>query len=185
MRNRALTLALSIAAASPLAAQSWMGDMHRDVNEVQKKMVDLAKAIDRALGELTDAIEAAQARVDVGELPSVHGDAAQLARMMWHLIDNALKFRGDHDGVRVTVSASAVGDGWEIRVADDGPGLTASERERVLGVLRRSAHDDIPGVGIGLAICRSIAERHGGSIVLEPAPDGGLAVVVTLPESGR
>jgi signal transduction histidine kinase len=70
-------------------------------------------------------------------------------------------------------------------VADNGIGIAPEYAERVFGFGDRLHTDDIPGTGMGLAVCRTVVERHGGRIWVEPAPGGGSAFRFTLPAVRR
>jgi signal transduction histidine kinase len=95
-------------------------------------------------------------------------------------VPDALKFTLDVPQVRV--SASAVGNRAVGHVVDRGIGLNPADAERVFQPFARLHGDErFDGTGLGLAVCRRIAERHGGRIWAEPARDGGTAVHVELP----
>jgi signal transduction histidine kinase len=110
----------------------------------------------------------------------VRGDRSQLERAVGNLVDNAVR----HADNRVTVAVAERPAGTaELVVSDDGPGVAPADRERVferftrLDAARSSADG---GAGLGLAIARDIAERHGGTLILDPS-DGGARFVLTLP----
>jgi signal transduction histidine kinase len=104
------------------------------------------------------------------------GEEQDLQEMLGNLLDNACKWAKQ----RVTLSASAAGDRLAIVVDDDGPGLAAEQRHRVL---RRGARADeqAPGYGLGLAIVDDLARLYGGHIALAESPRGGLRVTLRLP----
>ncbi len=99
----------------------------------------------------------------------VRGAALLLREALANLVDNAIRYAGR--GAEVTVSVAAEGAHAVLRVADNGPGLPAEQREAVFGRFVRATHEGT-GCGLGLAIVREIAERHGGSATLR-APAGG------------
>jgi signal transduction histidine kinase len=112
----------------------------------------------------------------------VSGDQDALRRLLVNLLDNAVRHAGGQ--VRVSVRSEA---GWAVlTVTDDGPGIPADERERVFGRFTRldNARDRTgeDGAGLGLAIVRSTAQAHGGSVALDDAGPG-LRAVVRLPLS--
>ncbi len=107
-------------------------------------------------------------------------DAGLLRRALANLIDNALAYAGQ---ARVRVAKAASGE-IELRVEDDGPGIPAEAIEAVQNPFQRlegSRSRETGGAGLGLAIVRSIAEAHGGSLRLENRSPTGLAAVLTLP----
>jgi signal transduction histidine kinase len=139
--------------------------------------VDLDDVVDRVVRARADR------RVDArGVAPvQVAGDPEQLERVVRNLLDNAVR----HARERITVTLSAGPAGAAVlTVADDGPGIPAADAERVFERFTRL--DDARGTrdggaGLGLSIARDIAERHGGSLTLDPAATGGARFVVWLP----
>jgi PAS domain S-box-containing protein len=143
--------------------------------------VDLRRLIEDLLDTLAPQIEAAGARVEVGPLPTVLGVDGELARVFQNLLANALKFRGAAPPV-VALSAARSPREWTLTVADNGPGVSERNRERIFELFARGQADgQAPGTGLGLAVCRKVVELHGGRIWVEPAPGGGSAFRMTLP----
>lgn len=118
--------------------------------------------------------------VDVAAVPQVSGSRGQLARVLGNLVDNAQ--RHARAGVRVAVR---VEDGRVVLgVADDGQGVPEDERERIFERFVRlddARSRDGGGAGLGLAIARDVAERHGGSLTVRSAPEGGALFELALP----
>lgn len=109
----------------------------------------------------------------------VIADRSQLRALLQNLIGNALAYRGEQPCV-VRVTSARVDDAVVVRVVDNGPGIPRESRTDVLRPLVR-LRKDVPGAGLGLAVCARIAAAHGGTIHLDEAPGGGTAVVVTFP----
>ncbi|MEM8747239.1 MAG: ATP-binding protein [Actinomycetota bacterium] len=110
----------------------------------------------------------------------VHGDPGELARMIGHLLDNAAR----HAETSVVVTLSTAGGTARLIVDDDGPGVPPDRREQIFERFARlddARTRDRGGAGLGLAVVRGIAERHGGSVGVDRAPLGGARFVVTLP----
>ncbi|MEM9039319.1 MAG: ATP-binding protein [Actinomycetota bacterium] len=110
----------------------------------------------------------------------VHGDPGELARMIGHLLDNAAR----HAETSVVVTLSTAGGTARLIVDDDGPGVPPDRREQIFERFARlddARTRDRGGAGLGLAVVRGIAERHGGSVSVDRAPLGGARFVVTLP----
>jgi signal transduction histidine kinase len=111
----------------------------------------------------------------------VSADRPQLERLVGNLLDNAVRHARD----RIVVTLAPARDGSaELTVADDGPGIPPAERDRVFERFTRL--DDARsagsgGAGLGLAIARDIAERHGGTLTLEPEDSAGARFVFRLP----
>ena len=114
------------------------------------------------------------------------GDARLLRRLIRNLLENAQR----HGGQGVSLSVSADAKHVQIEVADRGPGVAASERERIFEPFYRSsqASERHGGVGLGLSLVRSIARQHGGSVQCLPleavgAESPGARFVVSLPKA--
>ena len=103
-----------------------------------------------------------------------------LRHVLLNLLDNAVKYGPAGQTVRVQVAPD--GDDVRISVSDEGPGVPPDERERVWAPFQRGRRTGpVAGSGIGLAIVRDIAARHGGRSWVEERPGGGATFVVTLP----
>ncbi len=113
-------------------------------------------------------------------LPPVSGDDVQLAQVVLNLVMNGIDAlaRTPRERRRVRIRAVAQGDGVEISVTDSGSGISAAERERVFEPFYSTKP---AGLGMGLAISRSIVEAHGGTIAVDAAPGGGARFHVFLP----
>lgn len=146
--------------------------------------VDVGAILDDVTALLAAELEASGGTLDHGTLPTVRADPRQLRQVLQNLVANALKFRGA-DPPRVAVGAEATADGWLIRVEDNGIGVDPAHAKRIFGMFDRlHAVDEYPGTGIGLAVCTTIVERHGGVIWHEPTPGGGSTFSFTLPTRG-
>jgi two-component system, OmpR family, sensor histidine kinase PrrB len=147
----------------------------------------VAAAADVDLGDIADAaVFAARTRhpevaID-SHLPAsgpvVHGDADGLWRVVENLLENAARHGRPGGHVRLRVSAN--GTRAEILVEDDGPGIPAAERERVVGRFARGPGATAAGSGLGLAIVEAEARRHGGTLTLSSSELGGLLARVTV-----
>lgn len=129
-------------------------------------------------------LEEAGGRIIQRDLPRVHGNARQLERMMECLIDNAIRFRSGDASLVIEVAGSVAADGRTaiITVRDNGIGFNDCDRERVFMPFHRlDRKADDPGCGVGLAVARHIARRHGGDLVATSAPQAGSVFTITLP----
>ncbi len=149
--------------------------------------LDLNAVVSDVLADLETLLRETGATVDVGPLPTIEADAAQMRQLFHQLIGNALKFHREDAPPRVEVSAEeACGEGavetCRIVVRDEGIGFDEQYAERIFAPFQRLHGRGVyPGSGMGLPICRRIAERHRGTLGAEGAPGRGATFVVTLP----
>ena len=142
---------------------------------------DTASVLRETLSNLEVAIVESEAEVVYSDLPSVMGDPSQLRQLFQNIVGNALKFQSE-SRPRVELEASRDGDQWTFSIRDNGVGFDQRYAERVFGVFKRLHRNaDIPGTGIGLAICQRIIERHGGRIWAESKLGEGSCFYFTLP----
>jgi PAS domain S-box-containing protein len=134
--------------------------------------VDLARLAAELMTTLGPAIAEAGAVVDVGALPTVWGDDGGLTRVLQNLLVNALKYHGDAPP-HIVLEALRGDSAWVISVRDNGPGVSERNRSRIFEIFARGVADEVvPGTGLGLAVCQTIVEHHGGRIWVEPSPAG-------------
>ncbi|MBC7251598.1 MAG: hypothetical protein H5T62_15130 [Anaerolineae bacterium] len=149
--------------------------------------VDLNRVLHEVLSDLEVRIEQLQARVEVGELPTVEADPLQMQQLFQNLIGNALKFHreGVAPVVRVWSEQLNGSEGqYQIMVEDNGIGFDEKYVDRIFQVFQRlHGWDEYEGAGVGLAVCRKIVEEHGGTITAKGVPGQGATFVVTLPGS--
>ncbi len=114
------------------------------------------------------------------QLPLIKFDAVLIERVLCNLLENASKYTPA--GSRIVVAAERSGDDLNVVVYDNGPGLPVGKGDLIFDKFTRGERESAtPGVGLGLAICRAIIEAHGGKIRAGHSPEGGAAIVFTLP----
>ena len=152
-------------------------------SEEPLEQVDLEEVLVLAKANLEAAIRDSRARLHTDPLPTVAGNHTQLVQLFQNLLGNAIKFRREVDPV-VHLRCTDDGDRWQFAVEDNGIGIERQYFERVFQVFQRLHGREYPGSGIGLAVCKKIAERHEGQIWLESEPGQGTTVYFTLPCPG-
>ena len=152
-----------------LLAYSRVGTKGKELIETSSE-----RSLEQALVNLRGSIEESGAVVTHDALPGVLADETQLVQLFQNLVGNAIKYQGP--GVpRVHVSAVRDGDQkWMFSVRDNGLGIDPQYFDRIFGMFQRlHKREEFAGTGIGLAICRKIAERHGSNITVESQPGQG------------
>ena len=146
--------------------------------------VDCEAVLDRVLLDLGAALQESGASVTHDPLPAVQADASQLGQLFQNLVGNALKYRGDAPP-EVHIGAEPRDGEWLFSVRDNGIGIDLQYAERIFTIFQRlHTKEEYPGTGIGLALCRRIAERHGGRIWVESEPGAGSTFLFTIPVAG-
>jgi len=157
--------------------------------------VDLVRIVGDVVADLEVQIEQVEGRVEVGRLPTIQADSFQMRQLLQNLIGNALKFHRPEEPPVVKVEGRFVkgrghrGAGGRaddeqcrIVVEDNGIGFEEKYLDRIFGVFQRLHPRDVyQGTGVGLAICRKIVERHGGTITAQSRPGKGSTFVALLP----
>jgi signal transduction histidine kinase len=144
--------------------------------------VDLSAIAAAVSSDLEAQISALGAVVNVGELPTISADPLQMHQLLLNLVSNGLKFH--RDGVTPEVDIEGTIDNGLLRltVRDNGIGFEPQYSQRIFRVFERlHGRADYPGTGIGLALCRKIVDRHGGTITAEGHPGVGSMFTVVLP----
>src|SRR6202453_2135468 len=163
-----------------LLAYSRVGTKGKELRETSSE-----EALQRAILNLRGAIADSGAMVTHDPLPPVLADETQLVQLFQNLIGNAIKYQ--NPGVpRIHISAIKNGGGkWTFSVRDNGLGIDPQYFERIFVMFQRlHKREEFAGTGIGLAICKKIVERHGGTISVESQPGQGSNFLFALEESG-
>jgi PAS domain S-box-containing protein len=160
--------------------------------------VDLRKVVQDVVSDLEVRIEQTGARIEIGRLPVIDADAGQMRQLLQNLISNALKFHAPEILPRVIVSAKVLDNAEslagsmpgeelvQIMVRDNGIGFDERYLDRIFQVFQRlHSRSEFEGTGIGLAVCRKIADRHGGMISAKSTEGQGATFIVTLPVKQR
>ncbi len=153
-------------------------------SETPFEPLDLRTEVDLALGDLSASIEETGALIGV-DIPSVivHADRAQLGRLIQNIVSNAIKYHKPGAAPAIQIKASRIGDARAtLSIADDGIGFDESLAGQIFKPFKR-LHDiaEHSGTGIGLAICKAIADRYGWALGVRSRPGEGATFAVTLP----
>jgi PAS domain S-box-containing protein len=142
-------------------------------------------ALEHALLNLQVAIQECGGTVTQDPLPNVIADGAQITQLFQNLVGNALKYHGT-EPPRVHVSARKNGGGeWIFSIRDNGIGIDPQYFEKIFVMFQRlHGREEFSGTGIGLTVCKKIAERHGGRIWVESEPGRGSTFYFSLQEKG-
>ena len=151
--------------------------------EPEREDVDLSEIVTEILADLACDIQQCGAEVVVSDLPSVTGDRAQLRALFQNLICNALKFRRPDRSPVVGIDATELDHKHSIHVQDNGIGIDPRHQGDVFDMFARlHSASDYPGSGVGLALCRRVAENHNGCVSIWSKPGEGSVFSVSLPK---
>ncbi len=145
-------------------------------------LTDLTALARDVVIDLEFGVERAQAEISIAELPKAAVDATQMRQLFQNLISNSIKFRSP--GVVPKIEISGTVDSRAVRLSfkDNGIGFDLKYLDRIFTIFQRlHGRDEFEGTGIGLAVCRRIAERHSGEITAVSEPGKGAEFIVTLP----
>jgi light-regulated signal transduction histidine kinase (bacteriophytochrome) len=146
--------------------------------------IDTRRVIEDVLQTLAPAIQETNAIIEIGSLPRLQAQEAYVGQLFQNLISNAIKYRSAAPP-RIHIGVDRRGNHWLFSVRDNGIGIDPRYHDRIFGVFKRLHGKDIPGTGIGLAICQRVVERYGGRIWVEAAPGKGSTFFFTWPTSAK
>ncbi|HET6566909.1 MAG TPA: ATP-binding protein [Rhodothermales bacterium] len=157
--------------------------------------VDLNETVREVLSDLEIYLKESDGRVEAGSLPTIEADRVQMRQLLQNLIMNGLKFH--KPGVPPVIKVDAAiesgsaptgeeQDVCRLEVSDNGIGFDEKYLDRIFSPFQRlHTREGYEGTGMGLAICRRIAEHHGGTITAQSTPGRGATFIVTLPVQQR
>ncbi len=155
--------------------------------------VVLREIVDDILSDFAVRIEEHQAIIEIHELPVIEADPTNIRQLLQNLIGNALKFHKPAESPVVRISACLIKERrrkegphadrlCQIRIEDEGIGMDAQYADRIFGMFKRlHGREEFEGTGIGLAVCKKIAERCGGHISVDSEVGKGSTFLVTIP----
>jgi light-regulated signal transduction histidine kinase (bacteriophytochrome) len=146
-------------------------------------LTDSNTSLDQALSDLQVATKEHHAVITNDPLPTIYADQEQITKMFQNLIGNAIKFHKPGIAPNIHISAKKDKNSWIFSVTDNGIGIDPQYADRIFKIFQRlHTRDEYPGTGIGLAICKRIAEQHGGTIWIESVPGSGSTFYFTIPK---
>jgi PAS domain S-box-containing protein len=141
---------------------------------------ELQPLLSAVLTDLAAVIREKNAQITSDPLPLVAGNSSQLRQVLQNLIGNAIKFCKRPP--RIHIEARRGDNNWSISVRDNGIGIDPNHLDKIFQAFQRlHGHSEFAGNGIGLAVCKQIVERHGGSIRADSRPNEGSTFIFTLP----
>ncbi len=143
--------------------------------------VPLEVALHSAKMNLHAMITETRSTVTSDRLPTIMADQVQLIELFQNLISNAIKYRKPEEPALVHISAARSSSNWVVSVRDNGIGIQREYAERIFDVFKRLHGTEVPGVGLGLAICKRIVEKGRGRIWVESQPGQGSTFCFTIP----
>lgn len=152
-----------------------------DGRTLQAELLVLGDVVDDVLERVHADLAARQARVLVDADIELVADRAMLAQVLQNLITNAVRYTPGDREPEVHIAVRTTSEGWELTVADNGSGVPTKERQLIFEPFRRgSVGREHHGTGLGLALCRRVAQRHGGDILVRDSAHGGAEFVMHL-----
>jgi light-regulated signal transduction histidine kinase (bacteriophytochrome) len=149
---------------------------------VPMKLEDIVRAV---TNDLEVSINRIGAHVEVGSLPVINGDPYQWRQLFQNLIVNAVKYHRSEVKTVIKVFGEDNNGMCNISVEDNGIGFDEKYLDKIFQPFQRlHGKNEYPGTGIGLAVCKKIIERHGGTITARSAPGKGSTFIATLPVNG-
>jgi signal transduction histidine kinase len=158
-----------------------------DLSRVNRKghafqKIDLANVVSSVAQDFDFALKEKQGKIELGQLCTIEADPKQMTQLFLNLVGNSLKFQREDVPPLVKISAQVADGCCEILVEDNGIGFEEQYQERIFNVFERlHSRAKYAGTGIGLAICKKIAERHGGTIQAHGKPNEGATFIIKLP----
>ncbi|MFC4544585.1 histidine kinase N-terminal 7TM domain-containing protein [Halosolutus amylolyticus] len=178
---------LAVARENSRRMQEMVSDLHRysriGATEDEFGSVDCEALVEAVLDGLRFEIEDRNATVVVEDLPTVRGVEHLLRRLFQNLLENALTY-ADTTAPEIRIAATRADGAWRFAVRDNGAGIDPCDLDRVFDIFTRGSNaTDESGTGMGLAICKKIVDRHGGTIDIDSTLGDGTVVTFTVPDA--
>lgn len=149
-------------------------------SELELEECNTQEILDTVIGNLKDQIEEHDVTINTSKTPIVPHNKILLTQLLQNLIENAIKYRGE-DKPEISVQSEKNEGAWSFSVKDNGMGIEDRHQERIFEMFQRlHRKEDISGTGIGLALCKKITERYGGTMSVTSAPGKGSTFTFTV-----
>ena len=146
----------------------------------RRSLIRLDIVLQLALLKVQKLVKESNAQITYRDLPEAEVDESQFTQVFEHLLNNSLKYRSG-EPPRIEVSAQEDTDAYRVSVRDNGVGVKPDYHETIFAPFKRLHGKDIPGVGLGLSICKKIVIAHGGKIWVESDGQTGSTFHFTVP----
>lgn len=144
------------------------------------------EVLEHALTNLRGAIEESGAKVTHDPLPTLVADKLQLTQLFQNVIGNAIKYHGKEPPTVHVAAHKNGGKDWIFSMRDNGIGIAPEYFDKIFVMFQRlHGREEFSGTGIGLTVCKKIAERHGGRMWVESIPGSGSIFYFAIPEGGE
>lgn len=144
--------------------------------------VDLGDLVRLAVDDMERRFGPAVLLVEADALPVIRVDGGMMLELLAQIFANAVTYRRRSQAALVHIRAQATAGGWRLEIADDGPGFPPEQLSHDPQVFDTGLGQGADSTGIGLAICRVVAQAHGGELWLSNDTQGGAVVTISLPE---
>ncbi|HEY4088004.1 MAG TPA: ATP-binding protein [Bryobacteraceae bacterium] len=149
---------------------------------IERQRVSASDVLAEVRVLLSALLSETRAQIEAGDLPMISADPVQFQQLLLNLLVNAVQYRLPDQAPQISIRGEATENGCEFAVTDHGQGIPAEQQKRVFAPFTRLHGGDVPGTGLGLALCRTIVERNGGRIWAESAGAGqGTTIRFFLP----
>jgi chemotaxis family two-component system sensor kinase Cph1 len=157
-----------------------------DLKGIEWELTEVETSLGQALSNLRGRIAETGAMITHDPLPTIVADGTQLMQLFQNLVGNAIKFRKPDETPQIHIGVQRRDEDWLFSVRDNGIGLDPQFAERIFVIFQRlHTRDEYPGSGMGLAICKKIAECHRGQIWVDSVLGEGATFYFTIPVGGR
>gem|GEM_PF-2273263 len=179
--HRCLEYAQKGAARSQQLISDLLGYARISALEKPHSLTNFEVVLKHALSNLQLVVVESGAEISHGPLPELLADSFQMDQLFQNLLSNAIKYRSENP-LKVHISAEHKDKEWLFAFKDNGIGIAPQHKDEIFAIFQRiHAKTELPGTGIGLAICKKIVARHAGRIWVDSAPGKGSTFYFTLP----